>query len=309
MNTPMNTVFKRAALALMLAAALPTAHAHRGWLLPSATVLSGNEPWVTVDAAISNDVFFFEHNAMRLDDLIVLAPDGSTVQAENRGQGRYRSTFDVKLTQKGTYKIAVVNNMMTASFKVGTETKRLRGTAESLAKDIPAGATELNVTQANSRTEIFVTSGKPSLQALAPTGVGLEMVPVTHPNDLIVGEPATLRFTLDGKPAAGLNVLVIPGGIRYRDKLGEMRLATDDKGEVRITWPMPGMYWLNASPAREGGDGGGPGMGGAGPQAQAQGQAPAPGQAAAPRPRGPAGTLEKPTRRVNYVSTLEVLAQ
>lgn len=299
----MKTNFRRPvwALALALAAALPAAHAHRGWLLPSATVLSGNEPWVTVDAAISNDVFFFEHNAMRLDDLVVFAPDGSKVQAENRAQGRYRSTFDVKLAQKGTYKIAVVSNLMTASFKVGSETKRLRGTAESLAKEIPAGAQELNVMQNSSRTEIFVTSGKPSTQTLAPTGVGLEMVPVTHPNDLTVGEPATLRFTLDGKPAAGLNVLVIPGGIRYRDKLGDMRLSTDAQGEVRITWPAPGMYWLNATPAREGGEGGGPGMGGA-PQG-------GPGAQAAPRPRGPAGTLDKPLRRANYVTTLEVLAQ
>jgi hypothetical protein len=33
------------------------AQAHRAWLLPSATVLSGTDAWVTVDAAISNDLF------------------------------------------------------------------------------------------------------------------------------------------------------------------------------------------------------------------------------------------------------------
>ncbi len=276
------------ALAVVAALACAgAAHAHRGWMLPSATVLSGNEPWVTVDAAVSNDVFYFEHNAMRLDNLAVVAPDGAAIKAENQSTGRYRSTFDVKLSQKGTYKIAMVSDGMTASFKVGAETKRLRGTAESLAKEIPANATDLNVMQTSSRNEIFVTSGKPSDGVLKPTGRGLELVPVTHPNDLFVGDTARFRFVMDGQPAAGIVVTVIPGGIRYRDKLEEQKLTTDAQGEVSIKWAGPGMYWLNAAPARAEGEG--------------------PGQGAAPR--GPSGTLAKPIRRATYVTTLEVLPQ
>ena len=39
-------------LTFVLAAALPlTAHAHKAWLLPSATVVSGDTPWVSVDGA------------------------------------------------------------------------------------------------------------------------------------------------------------------------------------------------------------------------------------------------------------------
>ncbi len=272
---------KTLAIAAALVAA-GAAQAHRGWMLPSATVLSGNEPWVTVDAAISNDVFYFEHNAMRLDNLVVHAPDGSTVKAENTNTGRYRSTFDVKLAQKGTYKIAMVADAMMASFKVNGENKRLRGTAESLAKEIPANATDLNVTQNVSRNEIFVTSGKPSDGVLKPTGRGLELVPVTHPNDLVTGEAARFRFVLDGQPAAGVVVSVIPGGIRYRDKLGEQKYTTDAQGEVSIQWTGgPGMYWLSAAPARAEGAGA----------------------------RGPAGTLAQPTRRASYATTLEVLPQ
>ena len=52
--------------ALALAVCLPlSAQAHRAWMLPSATVLSGEEPWITVDAAVSNDLFYFEHVPMR----------------------------------------------------------------------------------------------------------------------------------------------------------------------------------------------------------------------------------------------------
>ncbi len=51
---------------------------------------------------------------------------------------------------------------------------------------------------------------------------------------------------LDGKPAANLKVTVIPGGNRYRDKLGEMTLTTDSDGKFTVKWPEPGMYWMEA---------------------------------------------------------------
>lgn len=286
-------LLKTVAIAAALAASA-AAHAHRGWLLPSATVLSGNEPWVTVDAAVSNDVFYFEHQPMRLDNLVLFSPDGSPVKAENPSTGRYRSTFDVKLSKPGTYKIAMVSDAMMASYKVGSETKRARGNAEALAKEIPAGATDVNVSQNISRNEIFVTSGKPSSEVLKPTGRGLELVPVTHPNDLFVGDTAKFRFLMDGKPAPGIEVAVIPGGIRYRDKLDEQKFTTDAQGEVNIKWATPGMYWMSAAPAREPGMQGGPG--GASAPAGA-------------RPAGPVGTLDKPVRRSSYTATLEVLPQ
>ena len=66
-----------AGVALMLAAA-SAAQAHNVWLLPSSTVLSKSE-WITVDAAVSNDLFFFNHVPLGLDNLVVTAPDGSTL--------------------------------------------------------------------------------------------------------------------------------------------------------------------------------------------------------------------------------------
>ncbi|MFT4251420.1 MAG: DUF4198 domain-containing protein, partial [Caulobacter sp.] len=56
-------------------AALPlAAHAHRGWLVPSATVLSGDGAWVTVDAAVSNELFYPDHRPMRLDAVVITTP-------------------------------------------------------------------------------------------------------------------------------------------------------------------------------------------------------------------------------------------
>lgn len=272
------------------------AQAHRAWMLPSATTLSGNESWVTVDAAISNDLFYFEHFPMGTDNVTVTEPDGTIGKIENAAKGRYRSTFDVHLTKPGTYRIANVSTGIMGSYMLNGKQERLpRGTTkDKLATAIPAGATNVQTAEMSNRNETFVTLGAPTTTIFKPTGSGIELVPVTHPNDLVSGEAATFQFLLDGKPAAGLKVTVIPGGIRYRDSLGQVDLTADKDGKVAITWPQPGMYWLNASigGGREGGPGGPGGEGAAG--------APP-----APRPQAPAGP---PQRRAAYITTLEVLA-
>lgn len=266
------------AMALAAMVAVP-ASAHRQWMMPSSTVLSGDDVWVTVDAAVSNDLFYFEHQPLRLDGMQAWAPDGSEVAIENKATGRYRSTFDVHLTQKGTYRIATVADMLMGSYELNGKTERLpRGTtAANLAERIPAGATNVKTAEANNRNEIFVTVGEPTTTVFKPTGKGVEMVPVTHPNDLFAGEAATFQFLLDGKPAVGLPVTVIPGGIRYRDQLGQIDLKTGADGKVEVTWPEPGMYWMNVTT----------------PQVEPEG-----GEAAPP----------PMARRASYVTTLEVMA-
>ncbi len=309
----------RAAIATAIGAAVflsVTAQAHRAWMLPSSTVVSGNNAWVTIDAAVSNDLFYFDHNPMRLDNLKVFAPDGSAAEAKNVSTGKYRSTFDVQIDKPGTYRISMLNDQANASFKVGDEVKRVRGTLESIRREIPAGAKEISVGRNQTRIDVFVTSGKPSDTVLKPSGSGLELVTYTHPNDLVAGEKASFGFVFNGKPVAGVPVTVIPGGIRYRDQLGEIKVVTGNDGKFSVTWPEAGMYWMNASyPPRDGDEeegppsgprpaGNGPGVGpGTGPNAAGPG---GPGGGGRREPTG--GTLDAPAGRAQYTATLEVLA-
>lgn len=266
------------AIAAIAMVAAPAAYAHRAWLLASSTVVSGTDNYVTIDAAASNEVFFFDHRPLA-GMPTVTQPDGTTGTIENHAVGKFRATFDLHLTQQGTYRVAIVNDGVFGSYKLGGETKQIpRGTTTAtLAAAIPAGATDVSTAEVSSRIETFITQGAPNTTALKTTGRGIELVPVTHPNDLVAGEPATFQFLLDGKPGANLKVTAIPGGIRYRDALKEIDLKTDANGKVTINWPDPGMYWLNVAPD------GGPAMEG-------------------PRPAGP------PQRRIAYFTTLEVLA-
>lgn len=227
-------------------AVLPSAAwAHRSFLVPSSTVLS-NAPgqWVTVDAARGNDLFHFNHNAMPVEGLAITAPDGSTVAPARLERFRYRAVFDLPLTQPGTWRIAVVDDGVRAQWTEQGRPRRWMGPPAGLAQAVPPGASELRVSEVMSRVETYVTMGAPTPPR--PVGKGLEAAYTPHPNDLVAGAPAAIRFTHDGKPAAGLKVTVLPGASRYRDDAGAIEAVTDADGRVAFRWPGAGLYWVQA---------------------------------------------------------------
>src|SRR5690554_1634990 len=111
--------------ALLAVLLIPAAHAHRAWIVPAATVLSGDDPWVTFDAAISNDIFHADHAAMRLESVKAIGPDGKEVPLQNAATGKYRSVFDLNLQQKGTYKVTSYGGGLRARWE--TEDGQRRG--------------------------------------------------------------------------------------------------------------------------------------------------------------------------------------
>ncbi len=251
----MKRMFGRLAIAAALLTTPTMLSAHRQWLLPSGTVFSGTDSWVTVDAAVSNDLFYADHQPGRLEGVKVWQPDGSPGQIQNGSTGRYRSVFDVKLDKTGTWKIGTESSGFMGSFKVDGVEQRIgrRGPPRPDAPppltiaDIPANATDVKVTESVGRNQIFVTAGEPTTTVLKPTGTGLELEPITHPDELVAGEAARFRFLIDGRPAAGLKVTLVPGGKRYRDAEGAQELTTGADGVLSITWANAGMFWLNAT--------------------------------------------------------------
>jgi len=251
--------FARYLLAAAALFSIPTVvSAHRLWMLPSGTVFSGTDGWVTVDFAASNDLFYADHQPGRLEGVRIWQPDGSAGQLQNGATGRYRSVFDVKLDKAGTWKIGTEMSGLMGSFKVNGEEKRVGGRGGPpgpdgvrrpplTVADIPADATDVKLTETTNRNQIFVTAGEPTRTVLKPTGKGLEIDFLTHPDELVAGEAARFRFLVDGEPASGLKVTVVPGGKRYRNAEGARELTTGADGLLAIDWPAAGMYWLSAS--------------------------------------------------------------
>ena len=239
------THFRKLAAGVAVALALSApAHAHRAWILPSTFTLSGDEQLITVDGAISNDLFFPNHVAMRLDDMKITAPDGTVTGVENGWTGKIRSTFDVTLDQQGTYKIGTGGNSFFASWEEDGERRRARGTYEGFKEEGVLDKEGVELTKMSRQTATFVTLGAPTDDVFATTGEGLEFTPVTHPNDVYTGEEITFGFTLDGAPIEGMEVEIVKGHDRYRDEQGTLELTTDADGQITFTLEESGRYWL-----------------------------------------------------------------
>jgi uncharacterized GH25 family protein len=220
------------------------AQAHDLWIQPSATVLSGDEARVTFDAAAGNDKFYYNHRPLPTRNLRITGPDGKPVEALNVHTGDVRSSFDLRLKTDGTYRVALVNGGVLARWKENGANKRWMGAASELAKNVPANAQDLSITERAGRVETFVTKGKPS--KVEAVGEGMELIADPHPNDLYAGE--TTRFTLlvDGKPAPGLDIKIATDGSRYRDTPEDISAKTDAEGNFSIKWPRPGLFWIHA---------------------------------------------------------------
>jgi uncharacterized GH25 family protein len=290
-------------LAALVLAALPlaSASAHRQWIMPSQAVVDDAGKYVTFDAAVSETLFDFDSFPVKLDGLLITGPDGQPVQAENISAGKLRSTFDVKLPKEGTYRAAVLSTSVMASYTLNGEQKRFRGSEAELASGIPKEATDVRISRTEGRVESFVTVGDAT--DVTPVGKGLEILALTGATDNVVGTPARFRALIDGKPAPDLDITIVPGGGRFRAKLGDATVKTDANGEVTVNWSFAGMMWVGASwpprPAAPEGQGG-PGGGAGGPGQNAGG----PGAGGPGSPGG--GRPSAPPRRLTYTATYEV---
>ena len=265
---------KQLVAALALAGIACAAQAHRPWMIPNTTLVeTGKEAWVTIDGAMSEALFESDFLPLRMEGLTVTGPDGVTAPAPAATVGKFRSSVDIRLPKNGTYRITLASTSVMGSYKLNGETKRFRTAAE-----IPAGALDVHRTTLHQRQDTFVTANTPSSGALKPTGTGLELVPVTHPNELRAGERARFRFLLNGQPLANFPFSLVPGGVKYRGTLNEVRLSTDAHGEANFTLPAPNMYWLGAAyPANA--------------------------------PGGPAAEGQPDATRYSYAATLEILPE
>lgn len=222
------------------------ASAHRMWMMPSTFTLSGEEQYITVDGAISNNLFFPNHVALSLEDVSITRPDGSVVDPENGSTLKFRSVFDVKLDQQGTYRISETGSLYWAMWKENGEEEWRRGSWEYLVAEGYDKKDGVSFQQSKRRVETFVTLGAPSTGAFQPTNQGLELQPITHPNDVYVGEDVQFRMLSDGQPAKDIEVEIVMGQDRYRDSENGLKVKTNADGVFTFSVGQPGQYWLSA---------------------------------------------------------------
>ncbi|NVK58280.1 MAG: DUF4198 domain-containing protein [Alteromonadaceae bacterium] len=240
------------ATALALTLASPISHAHRAWIKPSTTAVSGESEWITFDAAVANGIFHPDHFAYPLERLSVLSPSGEPVALQHQQKLRYRSVFDIELTESGTYKVFNASQSLMAFWRDEEgERHRWPGRGESASvedfyQSVPQEAKELMVMETANRMEVYVTLGAPTSATNTLTGKGLELKALTHPNDAYTGEDISFQLFMNGEPAEGTKAVVVKDGEKYRDTASDLEVTANAEGKITLQFDEPGMYWLEA---------------------------------------------------------------
>lgn len=273
--------FSRVAYAcLLMSGSLLASHqamSHSRWIVPSHSVLSGERPEaVTVDISISNDIFHpdyslggvkpasarkpakpgktasveekLEYELAASTRLRVHTPDGDKDDSTALVDLIRKTSGTVLLEQSGTYRFSVEQNPVYFTWYTTADGEKARafGKPQQVKALLPEGAKEISGLKLINRIETFITRNELSRNTLKPTGKGLEINYLTHPNELFVGEKATFEFLLDGKPLANAAVKVTRGGTRYRNQRDSLALTTNDMGRINIDWPQAGLYLVES---------------------------------------------------------------
>lgn len=115
-------------LAVLATVMLPSvALADHPFILPSATSLSGGGNTVTFDAAASDHLFFFDHRPIAPDTIKAWKPDGTPAEPLAPTRTRFRSVFDLRLDQPGTWKVASQQTTVGGTLMLNGELRRVGG--------------------------------------------------------------------------------------------------------------------------------------------------------------------------------------
>ncbi|AWT14934.1 MULTISPECIES: DUF4198 domain-containing protein [Stenotrophomonas] len=233
----MKTLTLLATAALALAASLP-ASAHTPYLVPSNFAPRAGQT-IALDASFA-ETFFVPETAFDGSHFSVVAPDGTESALASQAM-KTRTVAEYTLPAgSGTYRLST-GPRLGALFR----TWELNGKRESSrdpAVRIPAGAQVISDFQSLTQADSYVSVGSPDRAALKPRNKGIELVPVTHPNDLYVGETFEFIVQYDGVPLAG-HAVEITEAVWSSDRSPQvLSLKTDGKGRVRFPLRVAGTW-------------------------------------------------------------------
>lgn len=244
------------------------AWAHTPYLRP--TTFAPDRPFVTVEAGLAEIFFVPDFPIRSAGDYLVIGPDGAQTRIDGVATLKAFAAFDAALPADGTYRITTgerpgrtskwariggawkIVRPAGAARPAGPRPAEAEGASRFVEESaIPAGAQTMT-SQSTSRAETYVTRGAPTRPALKPTGQGLELEPLTHPNEVFAGEAFKFRLLMDGKPLPGASFTVARGGDLYAESRFSAAGATDAAGAGAVTLAQPGVYVLEADyPARK----------------------------------------------------------
>ncbi|ATQ41515.1 DUF4198 domain-containing protein [Caulobacter mirabilis] len=225
-----------AAACAVLLAAPASAWAHMPYLLPGQFELTGRDH-VTVQAGFTEDAFIPDV-VMKSDAWSVRGADGVTPITKVTYL-RDLAVFEVETPKAGAYRIS-------SGVRMGRKAKMYKAADGQWLMvgeggPTPAGVEQVDV-QSVTVAEVYVSKGEPTDAVLSPSGKGLELRPITHPNRIFAGEAAKFELLYDGKPLAGARVEVYRSAGVYDGRKALEPVTTDPAGRFSLTAPDAGTY-------------------------------------------------------------------
>ncbi|MBU3021949.1 DUF4198 domain-containing protein [Aestuariibacter sp. A3R04] len=217
-------------------------HAHVPYLKPLSFEPAGRD-MITLDASFAEQ-FFVPEVAISKALFDVVAPDGVKSDVETVVNLTTRNVLEHELDQNGTYRFST-GNRKGAIFRV-YELNGERGSVRGNDEPLPEGAELKSHFQSVTSAVTYVTKKGPTNQALKATGVGLEMVPETHPNSLFTGDTFTFTLTYDGVPVPNHDITLYQGHDQFSEESDSQNLTSDNNGKVSVTLLTQGVYLVMA---------------------------------------------------------------
>ncbi|UPR58505.1 DUF4198 domain-containing protein [Vibrio sp. ED004] len=247
------TKIKALALAGVMAfglAATTTAQAHPRWILPSHfTVSKEGGDWLTFDVTASHGTFVFDKPAGS-ENANVIMPDGRSERPNFVIRGKRRSIFDFYFEEEGTHKVAINNQpSYYTQYKAGRRdtVKWIKANKAERDSVLPEKSRDVVTQISFTRAESYITVGKPTDSVFKIEGKLLEMKPVTHPSDIVEGEPVTFQFFYNGEIQKDVKAEITREGTLYRNHQEQIDVVSDENGEITFTPDVAGRYVMKAN--------------------------------------------------------------
>ena len=213
---------------------------HQQWILPNFFYTNRESPWLGIEHTWGDQRFVAGQGSGTL--LSIIQPQGWRMgRPSSIFVGQTRTVGEIELREPGTYRIETDRPAQYLA-EIEVDSKK---TWVSKSKDQLPGKKIIQSQHRWSQTTTFVTVKEYTRGVLEATGALLEIVPVTHPNQIFVGKPFVVRVLSRSQSVSDQKVEVYS----ERDSGHDATLAavTNADGECELVFPFPGMYLLTAN--------------------------------------------------------------
>ncbi|RGD90991.1 DUF4198 domain-containing protein [Acinetobacter sp. SWAC57] len=242
------STMKKIGLTCLLSILVVNSWAHAPFVAPSSYVVEGGNTAVLAGFA---EQAFDSEVAIKGFNFKVLTPKGET-QELTLSHSKVLSLADVKTDQAGTYTVTGLRTGELKYAKVGQRWLRvLDAKTEGLSplterhfvtpSEVQAKSQQFTVQRFDQLLSYFSKQQQSELKQ-EYTQQGLSLVFSSHPNQISLKTPFTIKLNLENKPASGFQVTLEKQITTLGEAEKVTQLQTNGSGEVTLLFPAVGQY-------------------------------------------------------------------